>query len=378
MKSESALARFRMAEALARVVSARFPSWPRALSRQGRDAGESSEDATRVEAGDKASVRLSHPEGRFRVSPPRRLVPRILRGIALSVLALHAWYIVTTSLLIFIYKFCDPPATVIMVYRAVLYRWKLVAPKPVPLKKIPAYVRSMLVAVEDGKFYSHHGLDFEAFKRARQINAIVGKPLYGGSTLTMQVARTLFLVPEKSYIRKYFEIIAALELEAILGKDRILEFYFDYAEWGRGIFGIEAAARAYYRKPLASLSRDEAARLIALLSSPIKYNPANLQRSPILRERYAYLSRRYVTGEAQPPDRTPELQPPPQGIEPSVLDADAPSPEEPTGTEGAGSGDPAIEVAPAPPPEGGVQSPAEATPAPLPENGIPSDSSPGQ
>ncbi len=252
-------------------------------------------------------------------------IVRALRFLALLVLAIHAWYIVTTCLLILVYKAYDPPASVIMVYRAVLYGWKVEAPKPRSLKKIPVYIRSMLVSVEDGKFYTHHGLDFEAFKRARQINAIVGRPLYGGSTLTMQVARTLFLVPEKSYIRKYFEIITALELEAFLDKDRILELYFGYAEWGKGLFGIEPASLKYYKKTVAALNRDEAARLVALLSSPIKYNPSNLSRSGILRERYAYLSRRYTGGGAQLPDQATQFQPPPQGIEPSALDDEAPA-----------------------------------------------------
>lgn len=213
-----------------------------------------------------------------------------------AVLAVHLAYIALTMVLILAYRFVNPPATVLMPYRAIGYGWKLQAPEPLALKKIPLYIRNMLVSVEDGKFWTHHGLDFEAFKRAREINARLGKPLYGGSTLTMQVARTLFLVPEKSYVRKYLEVIAALELELILPKERILELYFGYAEWGKGIFGIEAAARHWYRKGVAALSRDEAARLIALLSSPIRYTPSTLEKSGILRERYAYLVRKYVGG----------------------------------------------------------------------------------
>lgn len=209
-------------------------------------------------------------------------------------------YILLTSSLILVYKFVNPTFTILMPYRALGYGWKLEKPKPLPLKKIPLYVRSMLISVEDGKFYSHHGLDFEAFKRAKEINDKLGKPLYGGSTLTMQVARTLFLVPEKSYIRKYFEIITALELELILSKNRILELYFGYAEWGKGIFGIEAAAQHWYGKGLASLTKDQVARLIALLSSPIKYSPDTLYKSGILRERYSYLVRRYIENQSAP------------------------------------------------------------------------------
>ncbi len=239
-----------------------------------------------------------------------------------AILYVHLVYIVFTSTLIFTYKFIDPPYTVLMTYRALGYGWKLEKPIPISIKKVPPYVKSMLVSVEDGKFYEHHGIDMDAFKRAREINERVGKPLYGGSTLTMQVARTLFLVPEKSYIRKYFEVITALELELFLPKDRILELYFNYAEWGKGLFGIEAAARHYYKTSITNLTRDQAARLIALLSSPIKYTPSTLSKSGILRERYAYLNRRFVTGGQVAIDETrgtplPPV-PPPGSIEPGV------------------------------------------------------------
>lgn len=235
----------------------------------------------------------------------KRLITLILKVI----LFIHLGYILLTSALILVYKFVNPPFTILMPYRVLGYGWKLEKPRPLPLKSIPLYVRSMLISVEDGKFYSHHGLDFEAFKRAKEINDKLGKPLYGGSTLTMQVARTLFLVPEKSYVRKYFEIITALELELILSKDRILELYFGYAEWGKGILGIEAAARHWYGKGIASLTKDQAARLIALLSSPIKYSPETLYKSGILRERYAYLVRRYIDNQSTPPDMTPNAVP---------------------------------------------------------------------
>jgi len=247
-------------------------------------------------------------------------------GVVLLVLKLvlfiHLGYIGITSALILAYKFVDPAFIVLMPYRSIGYGWKLQKPIPLALGKVPLYVRSMLVAVEDGKFYSHIGIDFEAFRRAREINERVGKPLYGGSTLTMQVARTLFLVPEKSYVRKYFEVITAFELELILSKDRILELYFGYAEWGKGIFGIEAASRHWYGKGVAALSRDQAARLIALLSSPIKYTPATLYKSAILRERYAYLTRRFVAAPAASPDQAAPAVPPPGSVEPGTEDLD--------------------------------------------------------
>jgi monofunctional biosynthetic peptidoglycan transglycosylase len=152
----------------------------------------------------------------------------------------------------------------------------------------------MIIRVEDGSFFTHHGVLLSAFKNAWQLNKRFGKPVYGGSTITMQTARTLFLNPEKSYLRKYLEILIALEMELILGKDRIFELYLNYAEWGKGIFGIEAASRHHYKKSVLGLSTDQAIRLVTLLSSPIKYTPYTLHKNGILQSRYAYLVERYA------------------------------------------------------------------------------------
>lgn len=247
---------------------------------------------------------------------PRNPVWRVVRILLLSILIAHGAYIGITGVLIFIYKFADPPTTVLMIYRSLVNHWKVQKPIPLKTAQTPSYVRRMLVSVEDGKFYDHHGIDMEAFKRARELNQKIGRPMYGGSTITMQVARTLFLLPDKSYVRKYLEVIAALEMELILSKNRILELYFGYAEWGKGIFGIERASRLYYGKGIASLQVDQAARLIALLSSPIKYRPDTLYRSLILRERYEFLVQRYVAPIAA--TVLPPENPPPGGLEPSA------------------------------------------------------------
>ncbi len=233
---------------------------------------------------------------------------RFWRFLLALFLGIHFVYITGTSLLIIAYRFVNPSVTVLMVYRSWIDHWKLEKPRALSLQNTPGYVRRMLISVEDGNFYKHHGVDIEAVKRAYEINKRLGRPLYGGSTLTMQMARTLFLVPEKSYVRKYFELIAALELELFLPKDRILELYFNYAEWGKGVFGIEAAARHYYGRGLSALSRPEAAKLVALLSSPIKYTPSTLLNKAILRERYYYLIGRYTS-------------PPPTTAEPDTDDA---------------------------------------------------------
>ena len=224
----------------------------------------------------------------------RPVVRSWLRGALRCVVYAHIWYVLVVALLLTVYRSVDPPVTVLMAYRAVVDKWELAPHKSVPLAKIPSLARRMVVSVEDGKFYRHNGIDIEAIRYAMQVNKQVGRRLYGGSTLTMQTARTLFLVPYKSYLRKYLEVIATLEMELILSKERILEIYLSWAEWGKGVFGLEAAARKFYGKSASRLSVDQTARLVAILSSPIRYTPLTLQKSGILRSRYQYLVKKYV------------------------------------------------------------------------------------
>lgn len=205
----------------------------------------------------------------------------------------HIVFIAATSLTIVLYKWITPIGSTLELVRKYKYHYKVRAPIPVHYKTIPLYVRSMLIAVEDYKFYTHHGFDLEGIKRAIEINTRIKRPLYGGSTLSMQLARTLFLTPAKSYLRKYLEAIITVELELILSKNRILELYFSLAEWGKGIFGIEQASLYYYKHKIRQCTRDEAARLIALLSSPILYTPYTIEKNKLLLQRYNFLYSRY-------------------------------------------------------------------------------------
>lgn len=210
------------------------------------------------------------------------------RSVALA----HAFFMLTTSLLIACYAFFDPPVTVLAAYRR-LQGWELQKIRPIALAEVPRDVRRMVVAVEDYRFYEHFGIDPAAILNAKAINDRLGRPLYGGSTLTMQTARTLFLVPEKSYLRKYLEAIVTLELELLLSKDRILELYFQWAEWGKGVFGVQAASYRWYGTGIANVSLGSRMRLVALLSSPILYSPSTLSKSRILASRYEFLLRRF-------------------------------------------------------------------------------------
>jgi monofunctional biosynthetic peptidoglycan transglycosylase len=118
--------------------------------------------------------------------------------------------------------------------------------------------------------------------------------MYGGSTLSMQTARTLFLVPFKSYFRKYLEAIVTVELELFLSKRRILELYYSYAEWGKGIFGIQAASYAYFGAPVTRISDENYIKLVSLLSSPLRYTPDTLARNSLLAWRYQFLVNRFL------------------------------------------------------------------------------------
>ena len=266
------------------------------------------------------------------------------------VLLAHLFWIGTTSLLIASYKFVQPSATVLMAWRAWGDGWKITPPRPVSLRSVPVWLRSMLVSVEDYRFYEHHGFDLEAIKRAYEIDRRLGEPMYGGSTLTMQVARTLFLVPAKSYFRKYLEVIVTAELETILDKRRILELYFGYAEWGKGLFGIDATARHWYGKSVRGLDRDEGARLVAILSSPIKYRPNWFGRSLILRERYDFLAKRFLPSlepAAIPIPPPADAQKAAEGPQPLPAAAPQVPVEEPASLEGKAPSSPLPEPTPA-------------------------------
>lgn len=131
---------------------------------------------------------------------------------------------------------------------------------------------AVLVAEDDG-FYSHGAVDWESTEKALAVDWERKRFARGGSTITQQVARNLYLSPSKNPLRKLKEILIARRLEKELGKRRIFEIYLNIAEWGKGIYGAEAASRAYFGHGAADLSPEEAAALAAALPSPRRYNP---------------------------------------------------------------------------------------------------------
>jgi monofunctional biosynthetic peptidoglycan transglycosylase len=145
--------------------------------------------------------------------------------------------------------------------------------KWVSLGHISPYVMKAVIIAEDDKFWSHKGFDLDAIQKAIEKDIEKGKFKFGGSTISQQLVKNLYLTPSKNPLRKAKEAIITWRIERSLQKRRIIELYLNVVEWGEGIFGIEAAAQHYYSKPAIALSPQEAARLAAVLPNPRRYRP---------------------------------------------------------------------------------------------------------
>jgi monofunctional biosynthetic peptidoglycan transglycosylase len=143
----------------------------------------------------------------------------------------------------------------------------------VPISRISPHLRRAVVAAEDASFFTHEGFDWEGMKDAALYNLEQGALKRGGSTITQQLAKNLYLSSERSIFRKAQEALITRSLEHHLTKGRILELYLNVAEWGTGVYGAEAAARHHFGKSASELTEDEAAWLAAILPSPRRYDP---------------------------------------------------------------------------------------------------------
>jgi monofunctional biosynthetic peptidoglycan transglycosylase len=140
--------------------------------------------------------------------------------------------------------------------------------KWVPYNRISVHLKRAIIASEDSNFSEHEGVDWEALQKAYEKNARKGKIVAGGSTITQQLAKNLFLSGQRSYLRKAQEFIITYMLEFLMDKERIFEIYLNVVEWGNGVFGAEAAAQHYYGIPAASLGPAQAAQLAVMLPNP--------------------------------------------------------------------------------------------------------------
>ncbi len=199
----------------------------------------------------------------------RRLLIRAagaaLGAAAVVVIGLQTWYLGW----IVHYADHDPRTTAFMEIRraegtTLDHRW-------IEYDQISHWLKRAVIAAEDARFMEHGGIDWTALHKAMEENREAGGVVRGGSTITQQLAKNLFLSPRQTYLRKAQEAVIALMLEAVLGKRRILELYLNVIEWGDGIFGAAAAARHYYDTPVGSLSRWQAAVLAARIPNPRFY-----------------------------------------------------------------------------------------------------------
>jgi len=226
----------------------------------------------------------------IRKSPAKRkrggLVRRILVWVAAAIVGLYALCICALVAL----KWINPPTTMVQIERRV-QSW--VTHKPyrkryafVPLGRISAELPHAVLAAEDQRFYQHHGLDWKEIDKVVDKDLDRGKLGRGASTVTQQLLKNLFLTTSRSIVRKGVEFTLAPVADFILGKQRTLELYLNVIEWGPGIYGAEAAANTYYGIPAARLGRDQAARLAAIIPSPLTRKPARMdQYSADIQER---------------------------------------------------------------------------------------------
>ena len=141
-----------------------------------------------------------------------------------------------------------------------------------PYERISPHLKRAIIAAEDSKFLEHEGFDFEAIQKAYEKNLKMGRLVAGGSTISQQLAKNLFLSGEKTPWRKLQEAVITLLLENVMSKRRILEIYLNVIEWGNGIFGAEAAIRYYYGISASSVTAEQAARLAAMVPNPRFYD----------------------------------------------------------------------------------------------------------
>ena len=199
----------------------------------------------------------------------KRIILIWLIGVPIALVALlQVWYFI---------QICwwvdhNPPSTAFM--RAQLAKLQEKNPnvqlqhKWVPYDRISNNLKRAIIASEDANFAEHEGVDWDALQRAYTKNAKKGKVVSGGSTITQQLAKNLFLSGERSYLRKAEEMLITFMLEAIMDKRRIFEIYLNVVEWGSGVFGAEAASQRYFGVPAAKLGPQEAARLAVMLPNP--------------------------------------------------------------------------------------------------------------
>ena len=190
------------------------------------------------------------------------------------------WFIAISVASVILFRFVPPPVTPLMLIRVIEQvadgKETKLQKDWVPLEIISFELPRAVIASEDQKFGEHFGFDLEAIQKARDYNERKGgKKVKGASTISQQTAKNVFLWPDRSWIRKGFEVYFTFLIELLWDKQRIMEVYLNVIEMGDGIYGAEAAAQTYFHKPASKLSRKESALIAACLPNPRKWSPAN-------------------------------------------------------------------------------------------------------
>ena len=194
---------------------------------------------------------------------------------------LVAAFFILSILSTILFRFIPVPVTPLMIIRCTEQVFSGEAPKLkkdwVPLKDMSSNLVLAVISSEDQKFAEHFGFDFEAIEKVAKQNIKLqkrGKPIKGGSTISQQCAKNVYLFPQRSYVRKALEVYFTFLIEIFWSKKRIMEVYLNVIEMGDGVYGAEAAAQEYFHKPSKKLSVREAALIAAVLPNPRKWSPA--------------------------------------------------------------------------------------------------------
>ena len=200
----------------------------------------------------------------------------VVRGALLLVAAFYAACLGELLAL----RWINPPTTAVQVERRLEALWRHRPYRKrqvfVSLARISPDLQHAVISAEDGRFYLHHGIDWQEVQKVVDKDMEQGKLGRGGSTITQQLVKNLFLSTNRSLIRKAVEFTLAPAAELILPKRRILELYLNVIEWGPGVYGAEAASQAWYNVPAAKINRDQAARLAAILPLPLRWKPEHM------------------------------------------------------------------------------------------------------
>ena len=208
----------------------------------------------------------------------RSFWPRVIRWTMVGVIAAHLLWAIALGAL----RFIDPPVTGVQLQRRVesIFRRTPYQNRQTtaPLARISTELQHAVIAAEDGRFYEHHGIDWKQVRKVAEESRESGEIARGASTITQQLVKNLFFTTHRNPVRKVCEYTLAPMADYLLGKQRTLELYLNVVEWGPGVFGAEAAAQYHFNTSASRLSRDQAARLAAILPSPRSRRPARMNQ----------------------------------------------------------------------------------------------------